>query len=235
MKYNHVYYFLLLFVFANSFGLSHPQVSFYDGGVVTKKNEQEVRKILRKLNYQHSETIIVRKLNEQVKTCYACVLEVPFSQKHMFIWEEWFEGAPEDQKIFLIGHECMHLRMNHLSKRILFVFMTLCGFKGLAMKLSPSKLKQELISSFGILIVLPLFYLLSRFHEFQADYWSAKNLDCADGGIAWCKSMASTTHLGLAQSESWRDYLLKKVKSIFSTHPTIEKRIQALEALNLAK
>ena len=171
----------------------------------------------------------------------------------------WFNSLTDAEKRMLIGHELIHIKNKHhlrIIKTALLIWFT----NELIYKIEPFKTIDQQYNphiscsvdiSLGswsythrehiIDILTPLwiaFFMHSmRKLEYEADKLAAQKLSCAQGGINLLKRLAN---LEQRDRENQTDSIMKRFNSkiyeklyyiFFSTHPTIEKRIEKLNKL----
>ncbi len=243
--------YILLCVLALSFN-SYATVDYYYDSLIlgnfgskhlSEENEKLVRQTLRKIGYQNADYVIIRKLSKQmIFTGFtdhnACAIDFYRGPKYIFIAEEWFNTLPENQKIFLIGHEGIHLKHDHQHIKELLSVAWLSGLIALLCKYgnNDDKLRTYSIITAWSLVGEAILGAYSRHCEYDADKCSALALDNIDGGIDWCKDMIAyqedwESELSQWTISKWSRAFWKTILFPLSTHPKTKNRLKALEAL----
>lgn len=181
--------------------------------------------------------VIIRRMNRYAISKFgkqnAFVLgDINFTKVHMFISEEWFDTLSTQEKRFIIGHEAMHIKYRHTIKHIILLLVPLGLYHlyDFLYRNQASWLKHERTKLGIYLGSLLLSSLGSRYMEANADYYSALELNCVDGGIRYFKN-----RLNAKSNEANLPFLIKLLSWLgyffIQTHPSDAYRLEQLEIL----
>ena len=88
---------------------------------VSEASEAEVRAIAKKLDF--NEPFQIKRMNwrglQRFGYYNAFAYLMPFAGNYVFISEGFFNLLTQDEQLFLIGHELMHLKLGHLRKKMI--------------------------------------------------------------------------------------------------------------------
>lgn len=217
-------------------------------GKLSAQKEAYIRSIIQELGM--SKNIDIRKMNKRAVTTLGvdnAFVTAPLIKEYLFVSEDFFDNLTESERRFLIGHELMHLyhKHNHLQKILIgacFVSLVpvLAGIDKLDQWMATMTtterrdyhtisneediMKLRLCAPLCILTVWSLATkaasgCISQIFERQADISAARKLNTAQGGIDLFKR-SNAKNIGKI-----------RVPSIFSSHPTPNERITALESV----
>jgi Zn-dependent protease with chaperone function len=218
-----------------SYAISNTEALF-GGRPLTQEHEQKIRVIAQKLGITH--TLHIRKMNVQSLQQFGyhnafayfprLLNIVPLGdQAFMYISDGFFEDLNEQEQIFLIGHELVHIKQEHTKYApviclVLFILIT----RGVWLLRKKFAFLRYWMASIGLWLVLMwiinLGHLSYRRHiEREADIHSLERLE---------------THNGMLKIiERWmREYKMPvhhNYYGIFSDHPSIwQRRTYCLES-----
>lgn len=168
------------------------------------------------------------------------------SHAYLYISEEWFEALSDQQKQALIRHELMHLKHDHLRKRMKFMIGS-----GLMM-FAFNKLIQHIMAKYNdshrlrVMVILsqtcptllvyswlPLVYKYIRYTEKEADIEAAKTMINKQGFIDLFIEIESETQdpESLFKIKRFFKKLFSPLHKLFSTHPQLKERIKYINDL----
>lgn len=144
----------------------------------------------------------------------------------IFIDKSWFNSLSDSEQRFLIAHELAHLYTQDVRAMSLVVGSA-CAV--LVYKLNNYfRSHESLASCFGFLgfccLVIPAY---GRYMEQRADANGAKALGTTEGGITCFKQWITEEYACKMQTGLQQFYY-----DMFATHPTSQRRLEALEALH---
>ncbi len=217
----------------------------YGNQKMEAKYEQFVYQIVRKMGI--SENISIRKMNYFALQFYgyhnACAVHPTFlclfpiiAKPYIFISHGFFEDLPEDEQMYIIGHELAHIRERHVCYLPLVVILVrlvllatwcfiliyyICSAKAY-MNLSVSI--QQYVSTLTTLIFIAVMLYVTnlgslayrRSIEWDADIKAVSELKCHHGAIALFERWEKIYKL--PKNNGYRD--------LFSDHPSITDRIE---------
>jgi Zn-dependent protease with chaperone function len=203
--------------------------SYFGTENLSLKHEEFVRSLIKRLGIEKE--IIIKKMNlngfNKFGWANAFAYQVIGYKDHIFISESFFKQLTEGEQIFLIGHELMHIKKDHIriqtiSQRVGFP-LALIAAGYLSHYHIPSRiLRPSLIC--GLLIGnVYLQQALSRACEREADKESAQQLNSAEGGISFFKRLQTL--------EPPQRLLTYYIRALFGTHPNNQERITYLEKI----
>lgn len=242
------FFILNLIVCFKYFNINSYDLSFK----LQEKNENFIRDIIQELGM--SQDIKVFKMSSEEIKKYGRNNAFVTDKKEMYISEDFFNELNNEEKRFLVGHELMHLKLEHAQKRNLQLFMSSLvlyfvghfseyyikknyGDRYFNGKIRSKKeiyihnLKSGLISlasglGFGAISTSILLFF-NRKRELEADRESVLKLKCFDGGINFFKKMKKEIESSFSESPTIYKFLF----SITSTHPDHKTRIKQIKNL----
>ena len=170
------------------------------------------------------------------------------SHAWMFISEEWFESLSDGEKQGLVRHELMHIKCNHVPKKVLFFLLTValtlpvCNWSSNVMDNPADNRKVAAFASYiaaigGFLLANAQF---SQFCEKEADVQAAKTMKDKQGIIDLFVNFKDHTEdpdsrffvkrfIAKISKLLWMPFT--KLGELYGTHPTFDQRIAYLKAL----
>ncbi len=131
--------------------------NMYNPTAVSSENEQFIRDVLDEVGLDGNSINLWHK-----QGVYACAIG-----PNICIDQDWFNTLNKEQKRFVIGHEAMHIKGNHIDYKTYLLM---------------NQNDYEPVQALG----------LSFDFETEADLKAAKKLNCCDGGISVLKSFRET-------------------------------------------
>lgn len=176
---------------------------------------------------------------------------------NIYISQDYFKSIPNDVKRFLIGHELMHIKKNHISKNLIFnlAFITASTWAGYSIskyldkkfkskdqdKQNDNTILQKIKNSITTRVVIApttfiatsaICKMFSRYCEKEADRESALNLNSTEGGIKFFEDLENDRIYIESHLIGKKPSIFSRWTSrLFSTHPTNEERIKLLKNL----
>jgi len=193
---------------------------------LSEEIEVFVRKIQKQMDMEHV-TIRLRSMSRDAMLSFgrenAAAVSIPFANT-IIISEEWFNSLSDPEKKALIGHELAHIKYKHIYKGLAVFGCSYFIF---------SLLRLKLLSA-------PLALLITRLHsrycEAEADEISALECENIDGCIDLFKHFKSLKDpYSRFAIKRWTRKLIRTltypVRKLLATHPSLNTRIENLEAL----
>jgi Zn-dependent protease with chaperone function len=168
------------------------------------------------------------------------------SHAYLFISEDWFNTLPDEQKQALVRHELMHIKHNHMRKRLRFFIVIHLLFSFLRIKMPDIVTRSQLVSqekvfttsiaSMMLVNCIQGFLMLkySRSCEKEADIKAAKSMHNKQAFIGLFSHMKENIEDPVSKFVIKRfiHRLLKPIKRLLSTHPDFDERIGYIEKLS---
>ncbi len=185
-----------------------------------------VREIQQEMGFSPATKIHVMYMNAEGEKRWSSQNLVATSNS-IFIGRTWFNSLPVKQQRFLLAHELSHIQNADDAK---FAGAATAFCAGLAYQFYNclATFSGKALGTFaGLsgagLLLLPAY---KRYLEHRADIESIKTMDGVEGGIAYHKK-------GLAESPGTKETssIVQFCKDMFESHPSTERRLEALEAL----
>lgn len=213
----------------------------------------EIKTILRSIHVEDVDSIHIKRLSIIGRRIYgeknAFVWTYPGFPRFLYISEDWFKTLSPEEKRFIIGHEGMHLKLNHIPARLKAYGLSItgatlsgCGFGYLLHTViypNHGKLPSIIGGTYAGFVTLNIFqsFLLKMYREqeLEADRESALALQCIEGGCKFFDALQQNEDAIEAELPQ-RPYLvnMRKQMRLNMTHPTNEARKNALIALKNA-
>ncbi len=218
-------------------------------------NQRYIDSLIKKMNMQDY-CIEVRGMSNYAIALFgrtnAFVMPTVFSQKshaYLFLSEDWFETLNEDAKEALIRHELTHLKKNHVTKKVLFVWMSLLALIGLKKLIvnplfdlnNPNfHLRPELNSINNSYYIAAFFVHMlanakySRWTEYEADVEAAKTMVDTQGFVDLFMNIKENVEDPHSRFRIKRIFqkIGNYIGSYFSTHPNLDERIEYMQHFN---
>lgn len=185
-----------------------------------------VREIQQEMGLSSSTKIHVMYMNAEAESRWGAKNLVATSNT-IFIGRTWFNSLPVKEQRFLLAHELSHIQNSDDAK---FAGAATVFCAGLAYQFynCVTTFSGQALGTFaGLsgagLLLLPAY---KRYLEHRADVESIKTVDGVEGGIAYHKK-------GLAESPKTKEKsgIIQFFNDMFESHPSTERRLEALEAL----
>ena len=127
---------------------------------------------------------------------------------YLFVSEEWFNSLPEPEKRALIGHEMIHIRNNHVPKRVFFTLSAALVSVQLKIAARKAGIRHEFQFGYNDFDGVYKFYRFSiidkifcaaliawfiRQQEKEADIEGAKSMNAADGAVQFWERVINET------------------------------------------
>jgi Zn-dependent protease with chaperone function len=132
----------------------------------------------------------------------------------------WLHGSQLD---FVIGHELAHAKQNDALKTLATMAVIYATLAAATLLMSYLPLKAQFVHAFlTILLPLPMFYALSRHHEYVADRLSVEATGEPEMAIRALAGLYRHADVPAERSP---------FAELFSTHPALWRRINAIARL----
>lgn len=219
---------------------------------VSKENEQFIRALITELNMDDY-CIEIRGMTYQAKLhvgyINAFVIPTLFSKKkhaYLYISEVWFDTLSNEEKRALVGHELMHIYLNHRTKSFLLSISSaiVAGAMGnmLAKVIIEKNSTVANNSAFptimsaleftGSMLVQSKY---SRMCEKEADIKATQVTHEKQGMLTLLHTMKTKTHDPKSKFiiKRIKDKMIKPIAHLFSSHPKISQRVAYIKKLEL--
>ncbi len=102
----------------------------YGDQALTEKNETFIKNIISDLN-MNEYCIEIRGMSYEGQTIFGHINAVAMIGfkffSYIYVSEDWFDTLPEEEKQALIRHELMHIKKNHIVKKLGILFISSAG------------------------------------------------------------------------------------------------------------
>lgn len=221
-----------------------------------KENEDFIKGIINDLD-MNDYTIEIRGMSYLAQTKVGHINAFASGLKffaYIYVSEEWFDTLALEEKEALIRHELMHIRKNHLVKKVAFGVLIggLIEFiKGFFDKIQEGKtLKknwlrtqvnifgepQEInfINYISKLVTLMIIAKYSRITEKEADIEAAKTMQNKQGFITFLTNFANNRDENRISKFKFKQSILdffEPIIALFRTHPPCKERIDYIKEI----